>query len=78
MLRNRLGSTLEGAQPPEQMGFRPQKGTEGALLILESVISQSIEWNVPVWIVSVDLQKAFDVVEYNALFAALEGQGVDN
>eukprot|EP00959_Pyramimonas_sp_CCMP1952_P374544 7844128-Pyramimonas_sp.AAC.1 len=58
MLRNRLVSTLEGAQPPEQMGFRPQKGTEDALLILESVIGKSLEWNAPVWIVGVDLKKA--------------------
>eukprot|EP00959_Pyramimonas_sp_CCMP1952_P077060 1610753-Pyramimonas_sp.AAC.1 len=60
------------------MGFRPQKGEGDALLILESVISKSFDWNVPVWMVSIDLKKAFDKVKYNTLFTALEQQGIDN
>ena len=58
------------------MGFRPQRGCDDALMIFETIISKSLEWNAPVWIVSIDLTKAFDKVEYNTLFAALAEQGV--
>ena len=53
------------------MGFRPQRSTEDALLILESVISNSFEYNVPLWFASLDLKKAFDKIEWPQLFHAL-------
>ena len=59
-----------------QMGFRPGRGTDDALAVLECAVSNSIEFNAPLWIVSVDLSKAFDRVEYHALFEAIGQQGV--
>jgi hypothetical protein len=59
------------------MGFRSTTGVDDALLVLECVIGKSIEWNVPLWIVSIDLRKAFDRVCYSSLFDALMEQGVD-
>ena len=38
--------------------------------------SKSMEWSVPIWCASLDLRKAFDRIEYNALFDALQVQGV--
>ena len=58
------------------MGFRSQRGTEDALIVLESIIGKSIEFNVPLWFVSLDLRKAFDRIEWPALFAALDEQGL--
>ena len=58
------------------MGFRRGRGCEDALMIAESVISKSIEWSVPVWIISIDLSKAFDRIEHRALFSSLREQGV--
>ena len=40
------------------------------------MVSKALEWNLPLWIVSVDLSKAFDRIEYDALFNALADQGV--
>ena len=40
--------------------------------VLENVCSQSLEWSVPMWFASLHLRKAFDRVEYNALFDALK------
>ena len=77
MLNNRLKPILDSEQPSEQMGFRSKTGVDHALMVLECVIGQSIEWNVPVWIVSIDLKKAFDRVCYSSLFDALREQEVD-
>ena len=41
------------------------------------MISKGIEFNIPVWIISIDLKKAFDRVEHAALFQALFDQQVD-
>ena len=76
ILHRRLMPILEPHQPPEQMGFRPSLGTDYALLVLENVIQKSIEYNMPLWIISVDLSKAFDRIDHASLFAALEEQGV--
>ena len=78
MIHHRLQPTLEGKQSPEQMGFRPERGSDDALLVAECILGQAIEWNAPVWIISIDLQKAFDRIEYKALFSALAEQGVDD
>ena len=43
---------------------------------LENVCSKSMEWSVPMWYASLDLRKAFDRIDYNALFDALKVQGV--
>ena len=77
MLDNRLKHVLDAQQPSEQMGFRAKTGVDHALLVLECVIGKSLEWNVPVWIVSIDLKKAFDKICYSSLFDALREQGVD-
>ena len=42
----------------------------------ECILGQAIEWNALVWIISIDLQKVFDRIEYKALFSALSEQGV--
>ena len=40
------------------------------------MISKTIEWNVPFWMVSIDLRKAFDRISYHAVFQALRDQNV--
>ena len=77
LLHTRIKGTLEAAQSDEQYGFRPGRSTTDALLIAETVISRSLEYNFDVWMVSIDLRKAFDRVEQDALFSALEAQGLD-
>ena len=44
--------------------------------VFENVCSKSMEWSVPMWYASLDLRKAFDRIDYNALFNALKVQGV--
>ena len=73
---NRLAPILERYQSDEQFGFRPSHGTIDALTIFESVVGASIEWQLPLWVVSLDLTKAFDKIEHNVLMRALEDAGV--
>ena len=42
------------------------------------MVSKCIEWNIPIWIVSIDLRKAFDRVEHSKLFDALARLNVDD
>ncbi len=62
MLDNRLKLVLDSQPLSEQMGFRSHTGVDHALVVLECVIGKSLEWNVPVWIVSIDLRQAFDKI----------------
>ena len=50
---------------------------EDALLCAEAVISHSLEFNIPVWLLSMDLRKAFDTVSHQKLFEALGHHGID-
>ena len=77
MLHGRLRLQLESQQSEDQYGFRPGRSTTQALFALEQVMSKSIEWNTPAWIISIDLRKAFDRVEQHMLFNSLREQGVD-
>jgi len=78
LLHSRIKDTLEAAQSDEQYGFRPGRSTTDALLIAETIVSRSLEYNFDVWMISIDLRKAFDRVEQDALFLALEAQGVSS
>ena len=75
---SRLQAGLDVQQADDQFGFRPHRSVDHALLILESVVGKCVEWNLPIYIVSVDLRKAFDRVEHVALFAALSRMGVQS
>ena len=49
---------------------------EHALLVLETVIGKSIDWNFDLWMASLDFRKAFDKIGHDSLFGALRAQGV--
>ena len=74
---NRINPILSREQSDDQYGFRSGRSCSHALLVLESIISKSIEFNMPAWTISLDLRKAFDRVEHEALFDALPLQGLD-
>ena len=71
MVYHRISPTLLSKQSRDQFGFTPGVRIDDALMIAECVSSYHIEFNIPVWFVSLDLRKAFDRVDYAALFQAL-------
>jgi hypothetical protein len=74
----RIRRKLDACQSDEQFGFRAGRSTTSALLIIEHVISKCVEWQVPCWVISIDLRKAFDRVEQEVLFGALAEHGVED
>ena len=74
LIYHRIRHQLDAYQSEDQFGFRPGRSTSHALLILELMLSKGVEYNVPMWVVSIDLKKAFDRVDHTALFHALRQQ----
>jgi hypothetical protein len=60
-----------------QFGFRKNRGTREAILCLRIMIEKSIHVNKQLYVAFVDLEKAFDKVEWNKLFGILENLGTD-
>ena len=69
---------MENQQPHDQVGFRRLHSIYDAFVVLEAVLGKSIEWNLPCYVASLDLKKAFDRIEYLALFAALRDQSIED
>ena len=67
---------LEPLQSPDQIGFRSGMRIEDAIGSFEILVSKISEFNMPLWIASLDLRKAFDRVNHVALFDCLRDQGV--
>ena len=76
LLHLRLRRRLDYQQSVDQLGFRPKTGVDHAFIVLEAIISKTLEWQCGIWFASLDLRKAFDKVEHGALFAALTPPGI--
>ena len=76
MVLARVEPVLEASQPEEQHGFRCGRRLEEHLVSANLVIDKLPAVGKPVWIVSLDLSKAFDRVNWSKLWAALASHGV--
>ena len=57
-------------------GFRKQRRIEEHLLTANLCLQKTLAANIPLWIISLDLSKAFDKVNWEALWAVLMQHGV--
>ena len=76
LVHGRLKHILEREQSDDQFGFRPQWRIDDVFTILENVIGKCNEWNLPLWMASLDFKKAFDWTEFWPLFDALRIQHI--
>lgn len=76
MLYSRLLPVLDRHQTYEQIGFRPKCWIDDAFAIYEGCVGSVIEYNMDIWICSIDLQKAFDRIEFSSIFDALRNHGI--
>ena len=67
---------MEAGQPEEQHGFRPGRRLEEHLVTANLVLDKADAVGIPVWIISLDLSKAFDRVHWPALWTALVDEGI--
>ena len=75
MILGRIEDTLETNQPEEQHGFRSNRRIEEHLLTLNVILDKTLEMDQPLWIISLDLSKAFDRVNWESLWQAVGDHG---
>ena len=76
MILGTIEDLSASSQPEEQHGFRTGRRIEERLVTANIVLDKMQAANLPVWIVSIDFSKAFDRIDWAALWPALRGQGV--
>ena len=77
MVHSRISPPLLQHQSRDQHAFTPFVRIEDALLCAECSIQYALIFNVPPWLLSMDLRKAFDTVDHAEVFRALGRHGVD-
>ncbi|KAE9412806.1 hypothetical protein Angca_004604, partial [Angiostrongylus cantonensis] len=76
VILNRIDRTLDEGQPCEQAGFRKGFSTMDHIHTLTRLIEVSREYKRPLCLTFIDLEKAFDSIEIEAVMEALGSQGV--
>ena len=76
MLQQRLAPSLDSALTREQAGFRKNYSTVDHLHTLMQIQEKANEWQIPLWTCFIDFEKAFDSIEHDAIWGALERQGI--
>ena len=61
----------------DQAGFRPGFSTTDHLFALTILSEKANEHKLPLWIATLDFQKAFDSVSHEAIWKALKEQGIE-
>ncbi|XGW34381.1 hypothetical protein V3C99_018337, partial [Haemonchus contortus] len=75
VILNRIGRILDEGQPCEQAGFRRGFSTIDHIHTVTRLIEVSREYKMPLCLTFIDLKKAFDTVETEAVIEALGNQG---
>ena len=78
MILGRIEHTLDTHQPEEQHGFRSKYRLEEHLLTANLFLDKATPRGIPVWMVSLNLSKAFDRVRWPTLWNALRAQGISD
>ena len=77
MVYSRIWPTLLSTQSLEQCAFTPRVRLEDALCTVEIAIRYCSELNKSLWMMSMDMYKAFNSIEHEAALHALIQQDVD-
>ena len=76
VLLARIRDTLNALQPEEHAGFRADYSCSDIVHFLRLIAEKAQEWGVPVWVASLDLEKAFDKVSHASVLRCLHEAGV--
>ena len=78
LVLGRIEATLDAGQPEGHHGFRAARRIEEHLLTTNLVLDKTLALDVPLWIVSLDLSKAFDKAKWEHVWEALSEHGVSD
>ena len=76
LVYNPISYHLFQRQSVDQYGFTPDIRIEDALFCAEVAIEHHQELNLPLWMLSMDMRKAFDTINHPALVRALRSRGL--
>ncbi|KAI5717312.1 hypothetical protein M8J77_003669 [Diaphorina citri] len=77
IVKNRLKSKVDQHLSDDQFGFRTGKGTREAILALRQILERRIAVNKPTYATFIDLEKAFDKINWKLLFQILKDKGIN-
>uniref|UniRef100_A0A8D8R613 Craniofacial development protein 2 n=1 Tax=Cacopsylla melanoneura TaxID=428564 RepID=A0A8D8R613_9HEMI len=75
---NRIEDKIEMTLSDDQFGFRKGRGTRDAILSLRLLLEKRLRKNQNTYIAFIDLEKAFDQVEWKTLFEILKEKGINH
>jgi len=74
----RIENTIDSLLTENQFGFREQRGTREVILVFKQIIEKQNRKSKPTFVAFVDLEKAFDDVNWITLFQILRKSGIAN
>ncbi|KAI5695434.1 hypothetical protein M8J75_016624 [Diaphorina citri] len=77
IIKRRIEMKIDLELSEDQFGFRNGRGTREAILSLRLLTEESMRVKRPLFIAFVDLQKAFDNVNWNIMFNILKETGIN-
>lgn len=77
IIQNRIRSKIEDNLSDDQYGFRRNKGTREAILALRLVLDRRMDLGLDTHVAFIDLEKAFDKVDWKKMISLLRNTGLD-
>lgn len=77
VITQRLALEVNDKLPVEQVGFRPKFSTVDHIMTVNLLAEKCREWALPLHMVFIDFKKAFDSIELNSIWKALEYSNID-
>ena len=71
VILNRIKPLIDKILPKEQAGFRKGWGCDDHLQALRLAAEKATEWGETVWACSLDVEKAFDTIDHEAVLDAI-------
>ena len=73
----RLVPTLDANQSADQAGFRLGNSTRDHFFTFQQLRQRATEWHQPLWVATIDFEKALDTVEHSSVWKALREQRIE-
>ena len=77
VLTSRITPRIDRRLHESQNGFRRNRGTDDAVFTLRRITEKVRNTNTPLYLVYLDLQKAYDTIPRKAVWAVLQNMGVE-